>query len=199
MEDREEGGLSHRGSRATSPGGCWRESSNSRYIEVSGLRDGVNAGEEEYQTITAKEALQKPSRYRPRTFPYQRYLPYPHHDHQYDSLEKCVRQLYIAISAGDFVPGATHWTRELKGWIQLKFNLPREDRVKLTKLYYELALAPGMDKTAAERFGSMFMTLTKCAAPKYGQSTPADNATGASITFEREMTSILTGVLCTMS
>lgn len=161
MVDREEFGPSQRGSRATSPGGCWRESNDSRYVEVSGLRDGESPEEDQAHTLEAKEAIQKPSRYRPRTFPYHRYLPYAHNDRQYDSLEKCLRQLYIAVSAGDFVPGATHWTRELKGWLQLKFNLPREDRVRLTKLYYELAVAPGMDKTAAERFSSMFMTLTK--------------------------------------
>ena len=161
MLDREENGPSHRGSRATSPGGTWRESNNSRFIEVSALRDGAGLDQEELRSPEARETFHKPSRYRPRTFPYHRYLPYAHYDRQYDSLEKCVRQLYIAISAGDFVPGATHWTRELKGWLQLKFNLPREDRVKLAKLYYELALAPGMDKTAAERFSSMFMTLTK--------------------------------------
>ncbi|KAL9090623.1 MAG: hypothetical protein Q9159_001870 [Coniocarpon cinnabarinum] len=161
LVDKEEGSPSHRGSRATSPGGCWRESNNSRYIEVSGLREGAGVQDEDYSTVAMAVALQKPSRYRPRTFPYQRYLPYSHNDRQYDNLEKCIRQLYVAVSAGDFVPGATHWTRELKGWLQLKFNLPREDRVRLTKLYYELALAPGMDKNAAERFASMFTTLTK--------------------------------------
>jgi len=33
--------------------------------------------------------------------------------------------------------------------------------VKLVNLYYELALAPGLDYLVAERFASMFMVLTK--------------------------------------
>ena len=103
----------------------------------------------------------RPSRYRPRTFPYQRYLPYPHDDNPLQSLEEIIRRLYIAVSAGDFVPGTTHWTRELRGWMQLKFDLPRDDRVRLAKLYYELALAPGLDSAAVERFSGMFQTLTK--------------------------------------
>lgn len=159
MVDRDDVGNSHRGSRATSPGGCWRDVNNARVIEVSGLCMTGDNEDDEDDSGETKEML--PTRYRPRTFPYQRYLPYRHDDRQYDNLEKCIRQLYVSVSAGDFVPGATHWTRELKGWIQLKFNPPRADRIRLTKLYYELALAPGMDRSAAERFASMFMSLTK--------------------------------------
>ena len=160
MLDRDDTDPSHRGSRTTSPGGCWRDLNNSRVVEVGGRLSPGEATDEQMNG-DAIDAARKQTRYRPRTFPYQRYLPYRHDDHQYDNLEKCVRQLYIAISAGDFVPGATHWTRELKGWLALKFNLPRVDRIRLTKLYYELALAPGMDRNAAERFASMFSTLTK--------------------------------------
>jgi proteasome activator subunit 4 len=65
------------------------------------------------------------------------------------------------VSAGDFAPGAVHWTREIRGWLSLKFDLPRSTRVKLVNLYYELALAPGLDYLVAERFASMFMVLTK--------------------------------------
>ena len=162
MLDREDVSPSHRGSRATSPGGRWRDlDNNSRVVEVSGLREpGDHRGHISAQDdgTTSSQDL---SRHRPRTFPYQRYLPYRHDDGQYENLAKCLRQLYVAVSAGDFVPGATHWTRELKGWIQLKFDLPRADRIRLSILYYELALAPGMDRSAAERFASMFMTLTK--------------------------------------
>ena len=100
---------------------------------------------------------------RPRTFPYFEYLPYQTED-QSDreaSLNTCLQHLYIAISAGDFAPGAVHWTREIRGWLSLKFDVPRSTRVKLVKLYYELALAPGLDALVAERFASMFMVLTK--------------------------------------
>lgn len=124
-------------SRATSPGGDWRQTNG-----------GVNGDDE---------------RTRPRTFPYFRYLPYKTEDNseREDNLNTCLRHLYIAVSAGDFAPGAVHWTREIRGWLSLKFDLPRSTRVKLVNLYYELALAPGLDYLVAERFASMFMVLTK--------------------------------------
>jgi len=39
--------------------------------------------------------------------------------------------------------------------------LARRTRIQLVHLYYELALAPGLDALVAERFASMFMVLTK--------------------------------------
>jgi proteasome activator subunit 4 len=125
-------------SRATSPGGDWRQANG-----------GIDAD--------------KQSRGRPRTFPYFDYLPYETEgeDVREENLHTCLKHLYIAVSAGDFAPGAVHWTREIRGWLSLKFDLPRSTRVKLVKLYYELALAPGLDYLVAERFASMFMVLTK--------------------------------------
>ncbi|OAK96247.1 hypothetical protein IQ06DRAFT_282835 [Phaeosphaeriaceae sp. SRC1lsM3a] len=124
-------------SRATSPGGDWRQ---------------ANGGVDDEDEAT-----------RPRTFPYSRYLPYQAEEQseRKHNLETCLKHLYIAVSAGDFSPGAVHWTREIRGWITLKFDLPRSMRVKLVYLYYELALAPGLDPLVAERFASMFMVLTK--------------------------------------
>lgn len=103
------------------------------------------------------------ARTRPRTFPYFSYLPYETEDQaeRERNLDECIKNLYIAVSAGDFSPGAVHWTREIRGWLSLKFDMTRETRVKLVKLYYELALAPGLDYVVAERFASMFMVLTK--------------------------------------
>ncbi|KAF2137657.1 uncharacterized protein K452DRAFT_235539 [Aplosporella prunicola CBS 121167] len=126
-------------SRATSPGADWQDS------------NGEANGKE------------RPPRNRPRTFPYTKYLPYEAENDadRLENLDTCIKQLYIAVSAGDFSPGAVHWTREIRGWLSLKFDLPRETRVKLIRLYYELALAPGLDYLVAERFASMFMVLTK--------------------------------------
>ena len=128
-------------SRATSPGTDWREANG----------------------MSHREDLVKASRYRPRTFPYLKYLPYEIESQveREKNLDTCITHLYVAVSAGDFAPGAVHWTRELRGWLSLKFDLPRDKRVKLVKLYYELALAPGVDYLVAERFASMFMVLTK--------------------------------------
>ena len=103
------------------------------------------------------------SRNRPRTYPYFKSLPYAVEDEarRQDDLEEILRRLYIAIQAGDYTPGAIHWTRELRSWLSLKFDPTKAQRVKLVKLYYELCLAPGIDAGVAERFSSMFMVLTK--------------------------------------
>ena len=127
-------------SGATSPGADWRDA------------NGILNGD-----------LAKESRYRERTFPYWTYLPYKVEDdlERQGNLEEILGQLYVAVEAGDFAPGAVHWTRELRSWLSLKFDLPRGTRVKLAEFYYGLALAPGIDPSVGERFASMFMVLTK--------------------------------------
>jgi len=126
----------HEISRATSPGG-----------EPAGMN-----GEGEPK-----------ARVRPRTYPYLKYLPYQPEDEseRERNLQEILNELYIAVQSGDFSTGAVHWTRELRGWLALKFDPTRRDRIHLVKLYYELSLAPGIDPSVAERFASMFMLLTK--------------------------------------
>jgi len=106
-------------------------------------------------------------RYRPRTFPYFKLLPYPvEEETERDAaLQEILKQLYIAVKAEDFSPGAVHWTRELKAWLNLKFEITRELRARLVKLFYMLALAPGLDSGASDRFVTMFMVLTKYVSP----------------------------------
>ncbi|KAJ5707112.1 hypothetical protein N7488_006913 [Penicillium malachiteum] len=103
------------------------------------------------------------ARVRPRTYPYFSYLPYQLEDEteRDRTLREILNHLYVSVEAGDFSPGAVHWTRELRGWLSLKFDPTRTERISLVKLYYELALAPGIDPNVAERFASMFMLLTK--------------------------------------
>ncbi|KAJ5949037.1 hypothetical protein N7454_000621 [Penicillium verhagenii] len=103
------------------------------------------------------------ARVRPRTYPYFSYLPYQLEDEteRDRTLREILNHLYVSVEAGDFSPGAVHWTRELRGWLSLKFDPTKTERINLVKLYYELALAPGIDPNVAERFSSMFMLLTK--------------------------------------
>jgi proteasome activator subunit 4 len=105
----------------------------------------------------------KETRNRPRTYPYFKYLPHDVEDEaeRQRNLDMILKQLYIAVESSDFIPGAVHWTTELKRWLNLKFDPTKEQRTKLVKLYYELALAPGIDPAAAEKFSSTFMQLTK--------------------------------------
>lgn len=98
-----------------------------------------------------------------KTYPYTQYLPYQVEDEaeRQKNMFEILKHLYVAIEAGDFAPGAVHWTREIRNWLGLKFQLSKEQRIILVKLYYELTFAPGVEATAADRFASMFMTLTK--------------------------------------
>lgn len=109
------------------------------------------------------DAGQQAGRSRPRAYPYFKYLPYEleAESERQRNLQQILKHLYIAVESGDFNPGAVHWTRELRGWLSLKFDPTKEQRIKLVKLYYELALAPGIDPNVGERFASMFMLLTK--------------------------------------
>ncbi len=111
----------------------------------------------------ANDAGLQAKRNRPRTFPYFATLPYPVEDEaqRQENLAEILKHLYIAIQASDFTPGAVHWTRELRSWLSLKFDPTKEQRLKLVQLYYELALAPGIDPGVGERFASMFMLLIK--------------------------------------
>ncbi|KAI1822094.1 hypothetical protein F4861DRAFT_421266 [Xylaria intraflava] len=102
-------------------------------------------------------------RYRPRTFAYFQLLPYDvEAEAQRDAaLQGILKQLYIAIKAEDFTSGALHWTRQLHAWLALKFDMTHELRAKLARLYFHLALAPGLDSGAADRFSRMVVTLTR--------------------------------------
>jgi proteasome activator subunit 4 len=106
---------------------------------------------------------EKEKRYRPRTYPYFQLLPYPVEEEKERNaaLTEILTQLYVALKAEDISPGALHWTRELRGWLNLKFEITRGLRIKLVQMYYMLAVAPGLDWLAAERFESMFRFLIK--------------------------------------
>lgn len=106
-------------------------------------------------------------RYRPRTFAYFRQLPFEvEADEDRDAaLQGILKQLYISVKADDYSPGALHWTRELQAWLNLKFDLPRDQRAKLAKLYYSLALAPGLDSSTSDKFLRMVLNLTRCVPP----------------------------------
>lgn len=134
-------GAGHDDSRATSPGAPdYRSANGDGNVDVARL-----------------------GRTRPRVFPYTRYLPYEveSKEQREQDLDEMIKHLYVCVASGDFVPGAVHWTKEIRGWMSLKFDLTRQQRIALVKLYYELSLAPGLEYSVSERFASMFMVLTK--------------------------------------
>ncbi|KAI1200137.1 hypothetical protein F5X97DRAFT_101592 [Nemania serpens] len=113
--------------------------------------------------LPSDTTLSDNKRYRPRTFAYFRLLPYPVEEEarRDAALQGILKQLYIAVKAEDFSPGALHWTRQLQAWLSLKFDMPHELRARLAKFYFYLALAPGLDSNTADRFSRMVVTLTR--------------------------------------
>ena len=102
-------------------------------------------------------------RYRPRTFSHIRLLPYKveEDEHRDTSLNDILKNLYISIMAEDFSHGALLWTRQLQGWLNLKFEMTRNLRARLTRLYYHLALSRGLESNTADQFFKMVITLTR--------------------------------------
>lgn len=119
--------------------------------------------DEKLQGTSVLKNPHEPARYAPRVFPYATTLPYETEDDSQRQriLDVIFKHLYISVVAGDLSVGAVHWTKELRAWLSLKFDPTREQRVKLIKLYYELALAPGIEIDTADKFASMFMMLSK--------------------------------------
>ncbi|KAJ9130646.1 Proteasome activator BLM10, partial [Pleurostoma richardsiae] len=100
---------------------------------------------------------------RPRTLDYPEWLPFAveEEDQRDSALAGILKNLYITVKAEDYSPGALHWTRELQGWLNLKFEMTRELRAKLVTLYYHLALAPGMGGLKRRDFVEMAITLAR--------------------------------------
>ena len=147
------------------------ENAASKLSELMASLDGKDGADDSRATSPgpgaggrgAVEDNKRVARSRPRTYPYFRYLPYEVESEakRNQDFNEILRHLYISVEAGDFAVGAVYWTRELRNWLGLKFDPTKDQRVKLVRLNYELALAPGIDTSAAERFSSMFMVLTK--------------------------------------
>ena len=147
------------------------ENNASKLAELMASLDGKDEADDSRATSPGPGAAgrgtvednKEVARSRPRTYPYFQYLPYEVESEakRNEDLNEILKHLYISVEVGDFAVGAAHWTRELRNWLGLKFDPSKDQRVKLVKLYYELALAPGIDISAAERFSSMFMVLTK--------------------------------------
>ncbi|KAK9369687.1 hypothetical protein V1509DRAFT_561786 [Lipomyces kononenkoae] len=103
-------------------------------------------------------------RKRPRTFPYAKLLPFETETEgdRLVHLDHIVENIYIASAAESLSVGSfLHWTRELRSWLQLKFDMPVSTRTRLAAIYYELALAQGMTLPASEKFATMFVHLAQ--------------------------------------
>ncbi|KAK9488678.1 hypothetical protein V1527DRAFT_401104 [Lipomyces starkeyi] len=114
--------------------------------------------------ISASPPFDNDGRKRPRTFPYTSLLPFETESERdrLVHLDHIVENIYIASTAESLSVGSfLHWTRELRSWLQLKFDMPVSTRTRLAAIYYELALAQGMTLSASEKFATMFVHLAQ--------------------------------------
>ncbi|OAG34663.1 hypothetical protein AYO21_11175 [Fonsecaea monophora] len=73
-------------------------------------------------------------------------------------LKTILEGLYLSITTENY-EHAERWTDALEVWMTLEHNVPRKVRVALVKIYYDLALTPGMDSSAAQVFCDMVPRL----------------------------------------
>lgn len=121
------------------------------------------------QEVTGTKDFDKIYRLTPRTFPYQEILPYKTETQTevLAHLNHIIANIYVAIKAMEdgYTVGSNvsqtvlHWTRELDSWMSLKFDMPLGTRVKLARLYYDLALAD-FESHALEKIVKTFVWLT---------------------------------------
>lgn len=97
-----------------------------------------------------------------RTYPYFTCLPYDVEsvDYRLENLQRITDELYKAFAAEDWIR-ALYWNTELRDWSALKFQMPREYRIKLLRVYYEVITSFGIDPRAHARFMSTFLHLSK--------------------------------------
>lgn len=120
------------------------------------------------QDLDERPDFTKVSRVRPRTFPYRELLPYKTESTEdtLAHLDHIINNLYIALKSFDtdytvassVYSTVLHWTRELHSWMQLKFDMPLSTRIKLARLYYELALSD-VEGHTLEKIVSTFVWL----------------------------------------
>ncbi|KAJ3050497.1 hypothetical protein HK097_008547 [Rhizophlyctis rosea] len=76
-------------------------------------------------------------------------------------IEDISQGLAVATAAGDFAPGCIYWSRQLNSYLDLKYTLTTEQRVRLAKILYELIVTPGMDISLVGSFASLCTQLIK--------------------------------------
>ncbi|KAK9462470.1 uncharacterized protein V1516DRAFT_670355 [Lipomyces oligophaga] len=99
-----------------------------------------------------------------RLYPYFSVLPFPVESEadRLRHLNRITDSIYIAMSMKTLpTPSLMYWTRELHGWLDLKFDMPPTVRTKLIAVYYELALSHGIQRSAVEAFVQMLCLLTE--------------------------------------
>ncbi|EMR08512.1 hypothetical protein PNEG_02995 [Pneumocystis murina B123] len=109
-----------------------------------------------------RDPIFEPKNEHKKTFLYREILPYniENKEKQLENLEKITKNIYISLAANDFSKAAI-FSKEINNWLNLKFDLPRQIRIKLVNVYYELCTTEGISPNNQRRFESLFLSLTK--------------------------------------
>jgi proteasome activator subunit 4 len=75
-------------------------------------------------------------------------------------LRTLLLRLYISIM-GENYKNAMRWSGVLLNWITREYSVPRKLRAALVRIYYDLALTPGMDGRPAQVFANMIPHLVR--------------------------------------
>ncbi|KAG0021330.1 hypothetical protein BGZ82_011351 [Podila clonocystis] len=90
-----------------------------------------------------------------------------------EMLSNIIHHLGLSLKAEDWAPGAVYWAKQLNQYVMmskiimsvryldLKYTLPKETRVGLAKVFFELTIAPGMDSTMVEIWSMYCRRLIK--------------------------------------
>ncbi|KAF9155612.1 hypothetical protein BG015_009167 [Linnemannia schmuckeri] len=78
-----------------------------------------------------------------------------------EMLNNIIHHLGLCLKSEDYAPGALYWGKQLHQYLDLKYALPKQTRVSLAKVFWELTTAPGMDATMVEFFALTCRRLVK--------------------------------------
>lgn len=109
-------------------------------------------------------------RWRERTFPYFESLPYPveSQNEREAHLRHIIKKLYISVKGDDLkgivgnttAPALAYWTRELRSWTELKFDMPLDIRIMLVRFYFSICTG-GIDGANLDLMINMYCYLAK--------------------------------------
>jgi len=65
------------------------------------------------------------------------------------------------IEAKDYDPGLLQWDSMISYWMMLKYPIPKEKRIRLAKLYYQICIIPGMPGHIIESAAANLINFTR--------------------------------------
>ncbi|KAH8100502.1 hypothetical protein BXZ70DRAFT_1022407 [Cristinia sonorae] len=65
------------------------------------------------------------------------------------------------VEAKDYQPGLFQWDSMVSYWMMLKYPIPKEKRIRLAKLYYQICITPGMPTHIIGNCVDNLVTLTR--------------------------------------